>query len=51
MKTTARPTEVLGRLVLRGERLFLNGAGDAVLLLGIAAGSAIALVSLLAPAV
>lgn len=45
-----RTTLAFHRLVLRGERAMLSGAGEALLLVGIALGSALALVSQLAPA-
>lgn len=50
MNATTRIPKTFGQLVLRGERALLDGAGDAFLLIGIALGSAIGLVSLLAPA-
>ncbi|MBN8504304.1 MAG: hypothetical protein J0L58_07495 [Burkholderiales bacterium] len=46
---TRRPQIALSRFILRGERALHAGAGEAFLLLGIAAGSLLGLVSLLNP--
>jgi hypothetical protein len=51
MQHTNFVPQAFGRLVLRGERVLLNGAAEALLLAAIALGSGLALVSLLAPAV
>lgn len=47
--STRRPQLALSRFILRGERALHEGAGEALLLVGIAAGSLLALVSLLNP--